>query len=125
MVRSDGENIVPILEKDEVVIYRSFLKAGLRFPPHKMLAEVLKRFEIYLHQITLEALIKVGIFIWAVRSQGLELDAYCFCNIHELIYQTKDIGKEQYHNNFGCYTFVYRSDPSRPSPTFQQKWPGS
>jgi hypothetical protein len=68
IVRPGGESIVPLLEKDEVVVYRSFLKAGLRFPLHKILVEVLKRFEIYLHQLTPEALIKVGIFIWAVRS---------------------------------------------------------
>jgi hypothetical protein len=44
-----------------------------------------------------------------------------FCNIHELSYQTKATGKEQYHNNFGCYTFVYRSDARHPMPTFCKK----
>jgi hypothetical protein len=47
-------------------------------------------FEIYLHQLTLETIIKVGVFIWAMRRQELELDAKCFCNIHELSYQTGD-----------------------------------
>jgi hypothetical protein len=92
-VSPGGESIVPLLEKDEVVVYRSFLKVGLRFPLHKMLVEVLKRFEIYLHQITPKAMIKVGIFIWTVRSQGLEPNADYFCNIHELVYQTKTTGK--------------------------------
>jgi hypothetical protein len=83
------------------------MKDGLRFPLHKMLVEVLKTFEIYFHQLTPEALVEVGVFIWAMRSQGLKPDAKCFCNIHELSYQTKAIRKEQYHNNFGCYNFVY------------------
>jgi hypothetical protein len=96
------------------------MKAGLRFPLHKLLLEVLKKFKIFLHQLTLDALIKVRIFIWAIRSQGLEPDADCFCNIHELSYQTKVTGKEQYHNNFGCYTFVYLSDARHPVPTFQK-----
>jgi hypothetical protein len=48
-VTPGGENIVPLSEKDEVVICRSFLKAGLCFPLYKMMVEVLKRFEIYLH----------------------------------------------------------------------------
>jgi hypothetical protein len=39
------------------------MKAGLRFPLHRMLVEVLKRFEIFLHQLTPEGLIKVGVFI--------------------------------------------------------------
>jgi hypothetical protein len=125
IVRAGGENNVPLPEADEVVVYRSFMKAGLRFPLDKLLVEVLKTFEIYLHQLTPEAIIKVGIFIWAMRSQGLEPDARCFCNIHELSYETTATGKEQYHNNIGCYSFVPRSEKSYPIPTFRKRWPGS
>jgi hypothetical protein len=125
IVRARGEDTVPLLESDEVVVFRSFMKARLRFPLHKMLVDVLKTFEIYLHQITPEALIRVGVFVWAMRSQGLEPDARCFCNIHELSYQTKATRKEQYHNNFGCYSFVPRSEASYPVPTFRKRWPGS
>jgi hypothetical protein len=89
IVRVGGENNVPLLEADEVVIFRSFMKAGLQFPLDKMLVEVLKTFEIYVHQLTPEAIVKVGVFIWAMRSQGLEPDVRCFCNIHKLSYQTK------------------------------------
>jgi hypothetical protein len=90
-----------------------------------LLVEVLKTFEIYLHQLTPEAIIKVGIFIWAMRSQGLEPNAKCFYNIHELSYETKAIEKEQYHNNFSCYSFVPRSEASYPVPTFQKRWSGA
>jgi hypothetical protein len=101
------------------------MKAGLRFPLHKMLVEVLKRSEIYLHQLTPEALIKIRVFIWAMRSQGLEPDADCFYNIHELSYETKAMGNEQYHNNFGCSSFVCHSKARRLVPMFRKKWPGS
>jgi hypothetical protein len=111
-------------EVDKVVVFKSFMKAGLWFPLHKMLVEVLKTFEIYLHQLTPKALIKVGVFIWAMWSQGLEQDANCFCNTHELSYQTKAVGKEQYHNNFRCYNIVYRSDVRCPVPTFRKKMVG-
>jgi hypothetical protein len=60
-----------------------------------------------------------------MRSQGLEPDVRFFCNIHELSYQTKATGKEQYHNNFGCYSFVPRFEASYHVPTFRKKWPGS
>jgi hypothetical protein len=83
--------------------------------------EVLKTFEIYLHQLTPKVIIKVVFFIWAMMSQGLEPDAKCFCNIHELSYWTKATGKEQYHNNFGCYSFVPRSEASYLVPTFWEK----
>jgi hypothetical protein len=86
IVRAEGENIVPLTEDDEVVVLRSFMKVGLRFLLHKMLVKVLKTFEIYLHQLTLEALVRVGVFIWAMRRQGLEPNARCFCNTHELSY---------------------------------------
>jgi hypothetical protein len=125
IVRAGGENNVPLPEADEVVVYRSFLKAGLRFPLDKLLVEVLKNFKIYLHQLTPEAIIRMAIFIWAMRSQGLEPNAKCFCNIHELSYETKATGKEQYHNNFGCYSFIPRSGVSYPVPTFRKRWPGA
>jgi hypothetical protein len=32
--------------------------------------------------------------------------------MHELLYETKDTGKEQYHNNFGCYGFIARPNAS-------------
>jgi hypothetical protein len=88
IVRAGGDSAAPAPEVDKVVVYRSFMKAGLRFPLSKFLVEVLKTFEIFLHQITPEAIIRMWIFIWAVRSQGLEPSAKCFCNMHELLYET-------------------------------------
>jgi hypothetical protein len=45
--------------------------------------------------------------------------------MHELLYETKAIGKEQYHNNFGCYGFIARSNASCSVPTFWKRWPGA
>jgi hypothetical protein len=61
----------------------------LRFPLSRFVVEVLKIYEIFLHQITPEAIIRMGIFVWVVRSQGLEPSAKCFCSMHELLYETK------------------------------------
>jgi hypothetical protein len=95
IVRADnGDMTVPVSEENEVIIYRSFFKAGLRFPLSRFVVEVLKIYEIFLHQITPEAIIRMGIFVWAVRSQGLEPSAKCFCSMHELLYETKPWGKE-------------------------------
>jgi hypothetical protein len=123
IVRAGGDNNVPAPEENEVVIYRSFFKVGLRFPLSRFLVEVLKIYQIYLHQITPEAIIRMGIFVWAVRSQGLEPSAKYFCSMHELVYETKAMGKEQYHNNFGCYGFIARPNASHPVLTFQKRWP--
>ena len=94
IVRAGGDNNVPAPKENEVVIYRSFFKAGLRFLLSRFVVEVLKIYQIFLHQITPEAIIRMGIFVWAVRSQGLEPCAKCFCSMHELVYETKAMGKE-------------------------------
>jgi hypothetical protein len=125
IVRVGGDSAAPTPEQNEAVVYRSFMKVGLRFPLINFLVKVLKTFEIFLHQSTPEAIIRMGIFVWAVRSQGLEPSAKCFYNMHELLYETKATGKEQYHNNFGCYGFVARFDVSYLVQTFQKRWPGA
>jgi hypothetical protein len=125
IVRADnGDRTSPVPEENEVMIYRSFFKAGLRLPLSRFVVEVLKIYQVFLHQITPEAIIRMGIFVWAVMSQGLEPSAKSFCSMHELLYETKPWGKEQYHNNFGCYSFVARSGSSCPVPTFRKRWPG-
>jgi hypothetical protein len=112
IIRVGGDITAPAPEENEVVIYQSFLKAGLRFPLSKFVVEVLKTYQIFLHQITSEAIIRMGIFVWAVRSQGLEPSAKCFCSMHELLYETKATGKKQYHNNFSYYGFIVRPNAS-------------
>jgi hypothetical protein len=62
IVRVGGESAAPTPEVNEVVIYRSFLKAGLRFPLSRFLVVVLKTFQIFLHQLTPEAIIRMGLF---------------------------------------------------------------
>jgi hypothetical protein len=83
IVRADNrDKTSPTPEENEVVIFRSFFKAGLRFPLSSFVVEVLKIFQIFLHQITPEAIIRMGIFVWVVRSQGLEPSAKSFCSMH-------------------------------------------
>jgi hypothetical protein len=123
IVRIGGDSTAPSPEENEVVIYKRFLKASLRFPLSKFVVEVLKIFQVFLHQLTPKAIIRMGLFVWAVRSQGLEPSAKCFCSMHELLYEMKATGKEQYHNNFGCYGFIARSNASYPVPTYWKRWP--
>jgi hypothetical protein len=61
IMRAGGDSAAPAPEENEVVVYRSFMKVGLRFPLSKFLVEVLKTFEIFLHQITPESIIRIGV----------------------------------------------------------------
>jgi hypothetical protein len=45
--------------------------------------------------------------------------------MYGLLYETKATGKEQYHNNFGCYGFVAHPNASHLVPTFWKRWPGA
>jgi hypothetical protein len=96
-------------KKDEAVVFKSFFRAGLRFPLNEMIVVVLKNFKIYLHQLTPNAIVRLSVFIWALRSQGMSPDAEAFCRVHELHYQTK-ARADGLHENFGCYNFAYRKD---------------
>jgi hypothetical protein len=49
LVRFAREEIVPEPKEDEVVVFKSFFRVGLRFPLYEMVGEVLKKFEIYIH----------------------------------------------------------------------------
>jgi hypothetical protein len=66
LIRFGEEETIPKPESDEVVVFKSFFKAGLRFPLHGMIADVLEIFEIYLHQLTSNAIVRLSIFIWAL-----------------------------------------------------------
>jgi hypothetical protein len=64
IVRADnGEKTCPTPEENEVVIFPSFFKAELRFPLSSFVVEVLKIYEIYLHQITPEEIVRMGVFV--------------------------------------------------------------
>jgi hypothetical protein len=63
-----GDDLVPNLREDKVVVIRCFLKAGFRFQLHKTVVTILKRFNKYLHQLTLNEIVRLEIFIWVVLS---------------------------------------------------------
>jgi hypothetical protein len=122
LIRFGGEEITPKPENDEVVVFRSFFKAGLRFPLHGMIADALENFEIYIHQLTPNAIVRLSVFIWALRSQGVEPLAEAFCRMHELHYKTK-AREDGLQENFGCYNFAYRKDMKTLVVSYHTKWP--
>jgi hypothetical protein len=63
LVRFAGEETTPVPKDDKVVVFKSFFRAGLRFPLNEMIGEVLKSFKIYLHQLTPNAIVRLSVFI--------------------------------------------------------------
>jgi hypothetical protein len=84
----------------------------------------LKNFEIYLHQLTPNAIVRLSFYIWALQSQGMSPNAEAFCRVHKLHYQTKERA-DGLHENFGCYNFAYLKDMKAPVLSYRTKWPTS
>jgi hypothetical protein len=122
LIRFAGDEVVLEPRDDEVVVFKSFFGAGLRFPLYEMIGEVLKKFEIYLHQLTPNDIIRLSMYIWALRRQGRSANAERFCRVHELHYQT-EARADGMHKNFGCYNFAYRKDMKAPVIGYRTKWP--
>ena len=122
LIRFAGEEVIPEPKEDEVVVFKSFFRAGLRFPLYDMVGEVLKKFEIYLHKLTPNVIVRLSVYIWALRSQGKSVNAEGFYRVHELHYQTKTraVGL---HKNIRCYNFAYRNDTNAPVIGYRTKWP--
>jgi hypothetical protein len=66
LVRFAGVEVIPDPRDDKVIVFKSFFRAGIRFPLYKMISEVLKKFEIYLHQLAPNAIVRLIIYIWAL-----------------------------------------------------------
>jgi hypothetical protein len=63
LIRFAGEETTLEPKNDEVVVFKSFFRAGLRFPLNEMTGEVLDNYEIYLHQLTPNAIVRFIVFI--------------------------------------------------------------
>jgi hypothetical protein len=69
LIRFVGDEIVSEAKDDEVIVFKSFFRAGLRFPMYEMIGEVLKKFEIYLHQLTPNAIVRLNVYIWVYEAK--------------------------------------------------------
>jgi hypothetical protein len=68
-----------------VVVFKSFFRVGHRFPLYEMIGKVLKRFEIYLHQLTPNATVRLCLHVGSPKP-GKSANAEGFCRVHELHY---------------------------------------
>jgi hypothetical protein len=71
LIRFAGDEVILEPKDDEVIVFKSFFQTGFRFPLYDMIGEVLKKFEIYLHQLTPNSIVRLSVYIWALLSQGM------------------------------------------------------
>jgi hypothetical protein len=42
---------------------------------YRMIAIVPKKYEVYMHHLTPNSIVRLSVFIWGVQSQGVRIDA--------------------------------------------------
>jgi hypothetical protein len=61
---------VPEPRANDAIIFEDFFTAELRMPPLSVIVDILRKFWVQLHHLTLNAIIQIGKFIWAITSYG-------------------------------------------------------
>ncbi|TVU06056.1 hypothetical protein EJB05_49247, partial [Eragrostis curvula] len=67
--RSPGSGLVPRPLAGEAVVFLDFFKYGVRVPAHPFVAQVLKAFQLEIHQLTPNAIAKLAIYVWVSFEQ--------------------------------------------------------
>jgi hypothetical protein len=52
----------------ELVVFEAFFAAGLRLPAHRFVGEVLRRFNVQIHQLTPNVVVALSKYVWATTS---------------------------------------------------------
>jgi hypothetical protein len=82
VARVPGTEEVPEPE-GELVVFEAFFTAGLRLPAHRFVGEVLRRFNVQVHQLTPNAMVALAKYVWATTSYGgqpsVEVFAKYYC----------------------------------------------
>jgi hypothetical protein len=122
--RTPGAEEVPE-PKGELVVFEAFFVAGLRLPTHRFVAEVLRRFEVQVHQLTPNAVVALVKYVWAVTSYGGQPSLEVFAKNYCLHWQKRKIGNKI--AQFGSCTFTPRTGKTSTEvmeivPCSRNKW---
>ena len=103
VARAPGTEEVPEPE-GELVVFEAFFAAGLRLPAHRFVGEVLRRFNVQIHQLTPNAVVALSKYVWATTSYGGQPSVEVFAKHYCLHWQKRMIGDEV--AQFGSCTFT-------------------
>jgi hypothetical protein len=122
--RAPGAEEVPEPE-GELVVFEAFFTAGLRLPAHRFVAEVLRRFEVQVHQLTPNVVVALAKYVWVATSYGGQPSVEVFAKHYYLHWQKRKIGHEI--AQFGSCTFTPRTSKTLMEvvelvPCARNKW---
>jgi hypothetical protein len=107
MGHEPGEETMPEPHVDEAVLFEEFFTASLRMPPHPVLAAILLKYQIQIHQLTPNAIVQLSKYIWVVTSFGGIPSTEGFTMRYELHYQSMkmDVDGAEVQGQYGCINF--------------------
>jgi hypothetical protein len=121
-----GEETISEPQPDEAVVFEEFFNAGLRMPSHPVLADILLKFQVQIHQLTPNAVVQLSKYIWAVLSFGGVPSAEGFMKRYELHYQLRkiDVDGVELLLQYGCFNFHAKRGGQRAKLTVavQNNW---
>jgi hypothetical protein len=122
--RAPGTEEVPEPE-GELVVFEAFFAAGLRLPAHRFVGEVLRRFNVQIHQLTPNAMVALSKYVWATTSYGGQPSVEVFAKYYCLHWQKRMIGDEV--AQFGSCTFTPKTGKTSMQvvelvPCARNKW---
>jgi hypothetical protein len=86
-----GRETVPKPQENEVVIFRDLLFAGLWFPLYPVVVDILQYFDIYLHQLTPNAILRLLVYMWICRTTKIKPSAEGFASVHQVHHQRRTV----------------------------------
>ena len=76
-------------QPDEVVVFRDFFIASLRFPLDPVVVEIFKLFDVYTHQMTPTSFVRLNLYMWLTKTCKLEPTAIGFARLFRCHFQPK------------------------------------
>jgi hypothetical protein len=122
---SRGKKLCPWPNSDEADVFEEYFTAGLWMPPYHVLTKILLKFQVQLHQLTLNAIVQISKYFWAMLSFGGEPSSDGFAKRHELHYQPKKVPVDVFdkYQQFGVVNFHgKRSGEAGLIPAMKNKW---
>ena len=108
VARAPGTEEVPEPE-GELVVFEAFFAAGLRLSAHRFVGEVLRKFNVQIHQLTPNAMVALAKYVWATTSYGGQPSVEVFAKYYCLHWQKRVIGDEVAHRG------ALRGEDGRPA----------
>jgi hypothetical protein len=111
---------VPTPEADEVVVFRNFFTCRLWFPCDPLLAAILDKFSVKIHQLSLSSFLEPSKFFWVMKTFRCNFSVDVFTRLYEIVIVPDIIkldDRRHYEAHCSCCTSNTRRQNARKGLT--------